>query len=202
MLSLNSTPAMKAAALACLIRFLRAPLPPSLPCVLNIVSRSEFSKAHEKSAQISCSSWNFPGTEALPTACSACCMWESLCVSWEEDPFSCPHCHPRSRLGVLFTATWTWSCTAKHASSFPLYLCWAKAITTKSLSAHGLLEYFRTWSFAQVTVSRQKNSNTQVLGWFVLQHVVMEFARVSPIAPLLHPGSQLILSSYFSPVMC
>lgn len=116
-LLLNSTPAMKAATLSCLIRFLRALLPPSLPCVLNIVSCLEFSKAHEKSAQISCSSWNFPGTEALSTACLACCMWESLCISWEEALFS-PHCRPCSRLGVLFTATWTWSCTAKHASSF------------------------------------------------------------------------------------
>lgn len=50
---------------------------------------------------------------------------------------------------------------------FPLYLFWAKAITTKSLSAYGLLEYFRMWPFAQVTIiSRQKNSNTQVPGWF------------------------------------
>lgn len=144
------------------------------------MSRSEFSKAHEKSAQISCSSWNFPGTEALSTACLACCMWESLCVSWEEAPFFCLRCCPCSRLGCFLLRLGRGPALLSMCLPFPLYLFWAKAITTKSLLAYGLLEYFRTWPFAQVTIiSRQKNSNTQVPGWFLFQHVVMAFDWVS-----------------------
>lgn len=92
------------------------------------------SKVHEKSVQISCSFWNFPGIDALSTACVTCCMWERdlgfllyrgfllpviILLSWLWSD--------GAGLGLLRTAAWTWFLLAEHAASpFPLYFFWAE----------------------------------------------------------------------------
>jgi hypothetical protein len=120
------------------------------------------SKVHEKSAQISCSFWNSLGAGAFVDCLlnllhvgefvyllggGSLVLVSMVVLVLERWPGLGRFLLPLGRGPVL----------AKHAPSFSLLSLLGQSHYNKeSLSARGLLEYFRTWSFPQVTTSVQK----------------------------------------------